>query len=90
MGHADEFARGNVGNRRFFARLFRKEKSAWQYKPTKSGKQQERESRFLFFRSRSKGIEENEATLNKLNRERAKKRVRGSNTIAKKKHNRNK
>lgn len=89
-GHADEFARGGRGRRGKFYMLFHQEKPAWQYKPTNSGRRQNRESRFLFFRSRSEGIEENERILNKQNAKRANKRVHGNNTIAKKKYKRTK
>lgn len=89
-GNADEFSRGNSGRKGRFARLLHKDKPAWQYKSSGSVASHRRENRFLFFRNRSQGLEENEQTLNRQNAKRAQKRVHGSETFGKKKLKRKK
>lgn len=79
-GHADRFAHG--GSRRgVFARLFRKDRPAWVYHSTNSGKAQKRETRHLFARYRTKGKRYKDGILAKLNADRAKRRNRGNNTF---------
>jgi hypothetical protein len=80
-GHADEFARGSSGRRGIFARLFKKDRPAWQYKSSGSRKSTYRANRFLFAWHRTNGKRENAATLDKQNSDRAKYRVRGSRSF---------
>jgi hypothetical protein len=89
-GHADEFARGNSGRRGWWARIFKKEKPAWQYKRSGSRRSQYKENRFLFFRHRSQGREDNAMVTEKQNKERAKKRERGNKVFKFKKYKRKK
>ncbi|MBS1652209.1 MAG: hypothetical protein JSU07_09390 [Bacteroidetes bacterium] len=79
-GHADKFASGN-GRKGLFARLFRKDRPAWVYHSTKSGRAQVRETRNLFTRFRTKGRVYREGILAKQNTERAKRRSRGNSSF---------
>jgi hypothetical protein len=85
-GHADEFARGNSGRRGLWARLFRKETPAWQYRKSGSARSNYKENRFLFFRFRSKGRDENAMTTDRQNKDRARKREHGNRVFKFKKY----
>ncbi len=79
-GNADKFSR-STGRKGIFARLFRKDKPAWVYHPTRSGRVQKRETRHLFTRYRTKGRKYQEGILAKQNSDRARRRVRGNSTF---------
>lgn len=85
-GHADEFARGNSGRKGLFARLFKKEKPAWQYKSSGSRRNQYKANRYLFKRDRSEGHIDNEETLKRQNKKRSKSRDRGNQSFKNKKY----
>ncbi|MDX2173731.1 MAG: hypothetical protein SFY56_11470 [Bacteroidota bacterium] len=85
-GHADKFARG-TNRRGVFARMFRKDRPAWVYHSTKSGRAQKRETKHLFTRYRTKGKRYKDGILAKQNAERSRKRVRGNSTFHKRKYN---
>ncbi len=87
-GNADEFARGNSGRRGRFARLFKKDKPAWQYKSSGSARSHQRENRFLFKWTRSKGRAENAATQERQKKIRNKERIRGNRAFRFRKHKR--
>ena len=87
-GHADEFARGNSGRRTFWSKLFRKDRPAWQYRKSGSVRTNHKENRFLFFRFRSKGREENAMTQDRQNRTRARNREHGNRVFRFKKYKR--
>ena len=89
-GHADEFAKGNSGRRGRLSRLFRKDKSGWQYRKKGSAKSNYKENRFLFSWNRTKGKQENAMKQDRSNRERAKSRERGNRTFKFKKYKRKK
>lgn len=84
-GHADKFAKG-AGRKGFLARLFKKDRPAWVYHPTRPGKTQNREQRFLFSRYRTKGKKYREGILAKQNSERARRRSRGNSVFHHKKY----
>ena len=65
-------------------------KSGWQYKPTKPGKIQNywREGRYLFKGNVTSNKKFKRKLQGKINRERARKRVRGNMVFSKKKYNR--
>ncbi len=85
-GHADEFARGNSGRRSRLSRLFKKDKPAWTYKSSGSRRNQYKANRYLFKRDRSEGHVDNEETLKRQNKKRAKKRDRGNQSFKSKKY----
>jgi hypothetical protein len=87
-GHADEFARGNSGRRTFWSKLFRKDRPAWQYRKTGSVRTNHKENRFLFFRHRSKGREENAMTQDRQSRTRSRNREHGNRVFRFKKYKR--
>ncbi len=73
----------------FFARVFsgkRRIPGGWVYKPTRPGKKQNMEQRHLFTRYRTKNKRYKDGIQARLNRERAKKRVRGNATFHKRRY----
>jgi hypothetical protein len=73
----------------FFSRIFSGKKmiqGGWVYKPTRPGKKQNREQHHLFSRYRTKNKRYKDTLQARLNRERAKKRVRGNATFHKRKY----
>jgi hypothetical protein len=88
QGHADEFARGNGGRRSRLSRLIRKDKPAWTYRRSGTASSNYRENRFLFFRFRSKGRQENAEYSERRNKVRARDREHGSDAFHSKKHKR--
>lgn len=89
-GHADEFARGNSGRRGLWARLFKKDTPAWHYRRSGNAASNHRENRFLFFRFRSPGRDENAMTTDRQNKKRARKREHGNAEFSSKKYKRKK
>jgi hypothetical protein len=89
-GHADEFARGNSGRRGLFARLFKRDRPAWQNRTTGSSRSNYKENKYLFSWNRTKGKGENTATIDRQKRERLKNRERGNATFKERKHKRKK
>jgi hypothetical protein len=85
MGNADRFAKG-TGRQGIFARLFKKDRPAWVYHPTRAGSKQRKESKFLFSRYRTKGKKYRSGILAKQNSDRARKRNRGNSTFSRKKY----
>ncbi len=79
-GGSKGFSRSS-GRKGVFARMFRKDKPAWVYHSTKSGRAQVRETRHLFSRYRTKGKRYKDGILAKQNAERARKRVKGNSTF---------
>jgi len=86
MGNSDKFAKG-AGRKGVFARLFKKDRPAWVYRPTNPGKTQRRESRFLFSRYRTSGKKMRAGILAKQNAERARNRSRGNSSFHKSRYN---
>lgn len=84
-GNADKFAKG-AGRKGIIARLFKQDRPAWVYHPTKPGKVQKRESKFLFSRYRTKGKRYNSGVLAKQNADRARRRSRGNAVFSKRKY----
>jgi len=84
-GHADEFARGG-SKRSMFSRLFHKSRPAWSPKRRTTDRSRYADNRKLFSRYRTKGKQYNEMVLSKRNADRARKRVRGNKTFARKKY----
>jgi hypothetical protein len=85
MGNADKFAKG-TGRQGIFARLFKRKRDAWTYHPTVTGRKQNRESRHLFSRYRTKGKQYRSGILAKQNSDRERRRVRGNSTFGRKKY----
>jgi len=71
--------------KRFQKHIF---KSGWKYKPTRPGKLQShrREGRFLFKRATTRNENYRFRYQQKINRERARRRVRGNNVFHKRKY----
>jgi hypothetical protein len=88
QGHADEFARGNSGRRSIWSRLFRRERPAWVYKPSGNVRTNYKENRFLFFRFRSKGRDENAMNQDRSRKERTRQREHGNRVFRFKKYKR--
>jgi hypothetical protein len=84
-GNADNFAKG-AGRKGIFARIFKKDNPSWVYHPTRPGKTQNREQRYLFSRYRTKGKQYREGIVARQNIERAKKRTHGNATFGKRKY----
>src|SRR4051812_35350100 len=82
-GNADVFANGGQ-KRGIFSRW--RDPGAWQYKSSGSVKSQNRENRNLFNRHRTEGRQNNAKVLERQNRDRARKRVRGNKVFSKKKY----
>jgi hypothetical protein len=87
-GHADEFARGSVGRRTIWSKLFRRDRSGWRYRKSGSARSNYKENRFLFFRFKSPGREENAITTDRQNKERTRKREHGNRVFKFKKYKR--
>lgn len=80
-GNADAFARGGTNKRT----SKRSRAGVWVYRPTPSSKKQNRESRYLFSRYRTKGKRHRDGILAKQNNERSSRRVRGNKVFHKRK-----
>jgi hypothetical protein len=78
-GHADEFAKGN--RRGWFSRIFKKDRPAWQYRTSGSSRSNYKENRFLFFRHRSEGHQQNATNIEKQTRKRDRERRHGNETF---------
>ena len=83
-GNADKFARG-TGNTGFFARLFKKDRPAWVYHPTKMSKSRN-DCKGLFTRYRTKGKKYRSGILAKQNSDRSRRRDRGNMSFGRKKY----
>ena len=89
-GHADEFARGSAGRKGWFARLFKKDRPAWQNRTTGSSRSNYKENKYLFSWNRTRGKQQNVSTIERQKRERHRNRERGNNTFNDRKHKRKK
>ena len=67
-------------------RSVKKSKPTWTYRETESGPVQDREMPKLFKRKRTKGREENSKILERQNKLRAKRRIRGNDVFHKRKY----
>ncbi len=85
QGNADKFAQG-AGKSGIFARLFKRDRPAWVYHPTKINKQHRGESRNLFSRYHTKGRKYRSGVLAKQNSDRARRRDRGNRSFSRAKH----
>jgi hypothetical protein len=89
-GHADEFARGSAGRKGLFARLFKKDRPAWQNRTTGSSRSNYKENKYLFSWNRTRGKQQNVATIERQKRERHRNRERGNTSFQDRKHKRKK
>ena len=89
-GHADEFARGSAGRKGLFARLFKKDRPAWQYRTSGSSRSNYKENKYLFSWNRTRGKQQNVTTTDRQKKERARNRERGNDTFKSRKHKRSK
>jgi len=87
-GHADEFARGSAGRKGLFARLFKKDRPAWQNRTTGSPRSNYKDNKYLFSWNRTPGKQQNVSTLDRQKRERLRNRERGNDTFRSRKHKR--
>jgi hypothetical protein len=87
-GHADEFARGSAGRKGLFARLFKKDRPAWQNHTTGSPRTNYKENKYLFSWNRTRGKQQNVSTIDRQKRERIRNRDRGNESFRSRKHKR--
>jgi hypothetical protein len=84
-GHADKFARAR-GRKGPFARLFRRDRPAWVYRPSGSKKSNWKDNKFLFSRHRTPGKIENSRYQDRARSKRDRHRVRGNESSGKRRH----
>ncbi len=83
-GNSNAFAYGYSGGKK--SRGTKVTAGGWVYKPTRPGKKQNLEQRHLFTRYRTAGKKHKSGLQARLNRERAKNRVHGNVSFAKRRY----